>query len=254
MDFFDCNCEIGYPAVAPLKPAPTAADLLRAMQHVGIQRALVRHTSQIYNTPVEGNPYLLEALRSHDNLIPAWGILPPQTRELGTVEEFIKNMEQSGVRALWAFPDKHTYLLNAETFGELFETMISRRMPLFMNVNEGELGGFGGWALAASVLRQFPELRLVIVGHGAHGRDRMFRPLIEKYPNLHIDTSRYELDGGIAEFCGLYGSHRLLFGTNFPYTPMGGPWLTLLHSDIPDNDKQAIAGRNLERILREVRI
>ncbi len=102
--------------------------------------------------------------------------------------------------------------------------------------------------------RGFPKLTLIFVGHGCWGEDRYFRPMIEKYENMYIDTSRYEVDGGIAEFCRIYGPYRMLFGTNFPYTPMAGAMMTLMHADIPDDAKEAVASGNLQRILSEVRL
>jgi predicted TIM-barrel fold metal-dependent hydrolase len=84
--------------------------------------------------------------------------------------------------------------------------------------------------------------------------DRYFRPLIERYPNFHIDISRYELDMGIADLWRKYGPDRLLFATNYPATVMGAPMLTLLHSDIPPEAKQAIASGNLKRMLAGARV
>jgi predicted TIM-barrel fold metal-dependent hydrolase len=131
--------------------------------------------------------------------------------------------------------------------------MIERNIPLFVERNESS-GGLVGWAMVESVLRDFPGLILAVVGHGSWGEDRYFRPMIERYKRMYVDTSRYELDGGIADFCGAYGSHRMLFGTNFPHTEMGGAMMTLMHADIPDDAREAVASGNLQRILSEVRL
>ena len=85
-----------------------------------------------------------------------------------------------------------------------------------------------------------------------HGQDRYFRPLIERYPRFYVDTTRYECDGGIAAFCRKYGPERMLFGSGFPDIPFFGGVLTLMHADIPDGAKEAIAGGNLRRLLEEV--
>ena len=101
---------------------------------------------------------------------------------------------------------------------------------------------------------RLPAPALVITAHGSWGEDRLFRPLMARYPHFAVDTSRYELDGGIEDVCRAYGPERLLFGSNFPETPMGGPMLTLLHAEISDDDRALIAGGNLRRILEEVRL
>jgi len=253
MEFFDCNASYGIYSVPPYKRADSVDVLMEEMEWCGIHRAMVRHAAMIDESPIVGNPLLIEQMKPYPRLEPSWGILPPQTKELGTVQELISSMKENNVKALWAYPAKHRYLLNSITFGELFEEMTSRNIPLFLERNES-CGG-NEWAIAADfVLKDFPKLTLIVVGHGSWGEDRFFRPLIERYEGFYIDTSRYELDGGIADFCKTYGPYRLLFGTNFPRTPMGGAMLTLMHADIKEDEKVAIASGNLERILSEVKL
>lgn len=253
MKFFDCNISYGIYSVPPNKRVDDVKDLIDEMEWCGVERALVRHAAMLDESPVVGNPLLVEQAKPYDNLECSWTILPPQTRELGTVEQFIFAMKENSVKTLWAYPSKHKYLLNGTTFGELFEEMISRNIPLFLERGENS-GGLEGWGLIENVLSEFPNLLLVVVGHGCWGEDRYFRPIIEKYKRAYIDTSRYELDGGIADFCNIYGPNRMLFGTNFPHTEMGGATMTLLHADISNDAKEAIAGGNLQRILDEVKL
>lgn len=249
MPFFDCNCAYGVAMKPPLAPALRPDEILAEMDLCGIERALVRNLALSEQTPVVGNLLTSQDLRAHARLTPTWSILPPQTGELGTVDEFLRNMEQAGVRSLWAFPADHRYLLNATTFGALFEELAAQEIPLFLPRQQGS-GGLDCYATADAVLRDFPKLYLVIVGHGSWGEDRYFRPLMERFPNFGVDTSRYELDGGIAEVVKKYGPHRLYFGTNFPHTPMGGPMLTLLHAGITEEEREWVGGGNLRRLLR----
>ena len=251
LEFFDCNAIYGVWSVPPLAPATCADDLLREMEWCGIRRALVRHAAMENEAPQVGNRLTVEETAERPELVPTWAILPTHTGELGTPEEFLGAMGQAGVRALWAFPSKHRYMLDATSCGDLLELLVERRVPLFMHRQEASMG-LTGWELAAALLRDFPALRLAVVGHGSWGEDRYFRPLVERYEGLHIDTSRYELDGGIAGFCRTYGPERLLFGSNLPYTSPGGPMLTLAHADISEADRQKIAAGNLDRLLAEV--
>ena len=251
MKLFDCNAHYGVFSVPPLKRADAATDLVAEMAFCGVDRALVRCAAQIDESPETGNPLLCAQIAEHDELEPSWAILPSHTGELGDVASFVAAMGASGVRALWAYPSKHRYLLNLVTFGDLFDEMISRRIPLFLPRQE-QSGSVGGWELASALLAEIPALRLIVVGHGSWGEDRYFRPLMQRYEHFYVDTSRYELDGGIAAVCGAYGPERLLFGTAFPTTGMGGAMLTLLHTDMPDEHKEAVAGGNLQRLLDEV--
>jgi hypothetical protein len=256
MKIFDCNVCLGLPfapSVPPEAYTEKAEDLLDRMAFFGITRALVRHISMEEESPLVGNQLVIEEIASFDALEPSWAILPPQTGELGTPDEFVAGMKASGVRALWAFPSKHAYLLNGTTFGELFEIMIRRRIPLFVSAKERS-DGLEGFAMIEALLRDFPKLVVVATDHGCWGEDRLFRPLVERYEHFYIDTSRYELAGGIRDFCDRYGPDRMLFGTGFPEIPMGGAFLTLLHAEISDQAKAALFGGNLQHLLREVRL
>jgi len=253
MEFFDCCALFGVSQVPSLKRADYADDLIREMNYWGISEALVFHAAMRDDSPTVGNELLVRAIAKYNRLHGTWAILPHQTGELGTPEEFIARMKKYGIRALWAFPTEHKYLLTATTFGPLFELMIQKKIPLFLSVLESS-GGLSGWMLVEYILREFPELILIVTEHGSWGQDRYFRPLLEKYKHLYIDICRYELDGGIADLCRKYGPYRLLFGTSFPKYYIGGPVLTLLHVDITEKEKRSIAGDNLRRLLAEVRL
>jgi predicted TIM-barrel fold metal-dependent hydrolase len=250
MEFFDCNASYGVGLVPALRPLTSAGDLLEQMAWSGVARALVRHAALENESPQVANALVSRETAPHPSLYPSWAILPPHTGELGTPDEFLASMRDAGVRAVWAFPSKHRFTLDAVSCGALLERLVDGRIPLFLLRSETS-HGLAGWDLAGSLLRNFPELTLVVVGHGSWGEDRYFRPLVEGYPRFHTDTSRYELDGGIVGFVQAYGPERLLFGSGLPGTVPGGALLTLAHADISEADRQLIAAGNLDRLLAE---
>lgn len=243
MHFFDVNASFGVATVPALKNVETPAELLEEMDFCGVSEALVFHHAMRDDTPSRGNRIVVEAVAGQPRLHPTWAILPPQTEELGTVEDLLAGMRAHGVCALRAFPAQHRYLLNGTTFGALFEEMIARRIPLILPDE---------WAMIEGLLREFPKLTVIANQLTNHGQDRYFRPILERYPNFYVDTTRYECDGGIAAFCRRYGPDRLLFGSGFPEVQFFGGVLALAHADIPDAHKEAIAGGNLRRLLAEV--
>lgn len=139
MQIFDCNVCLGLP-YAPSVPIEAYTEkpgaLLERMDFCGIEQALVRHISMEEESLVVGNRMVIQETAADAALEPSWAILPPQTGELGTPDEFAAQMKSNGIRALWAFPSKHAYLLNGTTFSELFEIMIQRRIPLFVSAKE----------------------------------------------------------------------------------------------------------------------
>lgn len=242
--FYDCNTFFGLPSGKSAAPVPTAEGLLSEMDRAGIARALTWHISQHDASPWIGNQLLADAIAVHERLTGCWTILPNCAREFPPPAEFFAAMRAARVAALRVFPTPHHYLLNAVAMGDWLAALSERRVPLFLSLRRGV-----EWHVIYALLADFPELTCVICDHGPWGADRFFRPLLARYPNVHVELSQYMLDGGIEALVADYGPGRILFGSGFPESYMGGMMLALRHAQIPDMAKQAIAAGNLERLL-----
>ena len=193
-----------------------------------------------------GNQLLAEAIQPYPQLWGCWTILPNQTGEFPPPAQFFAQMKASRVAALRAFPSSHRFLLNAVAMGAWLEPVVARRIPLFLSVARG-----ADWRDVYAILAEYPDLVCVICDHGCWGMDRLFRPLLERYPHVYIDTAQYFLDGGLEALVADYGARRILFSSGFPESYFGGMMMALKHARIPDEAKAAIAGGNLARLLAE---
>jgi len=248
MNFFDCNAFIGRPARREIyPPAPDAEAILSEMDTCGVERALVWHVAQFDASPHLGNRLLAEAIHGQPRLSGCWAVMPNQAREFPPMPDFLDAMRQSRIQALRAFPLDHHFYLNRVAMGDWLEAMVAHRVPFFLSVARG-----ANWDIAYSLLAEFPDLVCVICDHGCWGEDRRFRPLIERYPHVYVDTSQYLLDGGIEAFVADYGPQRMVYGSGFPASYFGGMMLAIQHAQISPQARAAIAGANLERILAEV--
>jgi uncharacterized protein len=248
MEFFDCNCYIGLPTNKIQQPVRTADELLAHMDRSGIGKALVWHVAQRDASVEIGNDLLAKAIAPHrGRLAGTWTILPTSTRELPPPGEFFKLMKKHNIRALRAFPNGgHNYLLCRESVGGYLDKACAAGVPLLVSGLD--------WRTLYDLMRDFPKLTCILCNVGLWGPDRWFRPLVENYPNFHVEISSYVLAGGIADFVKTYGAKRLLFGTAFPEMEHGGMMLTLRHAEISEKDKAAVAGGNMERILKKQKL
>jgi len=249
MQFFDSNLFFGLPMNGSLEPVPTAEDLLAEMDRAGIAQALVWHIAQHDASPQVGNQLLAEAIAPYPRLKGCWTVLPNQTGEFPPPDELLQRMAKARVAALRIFPRSHRFLANEVSMGELFAEMVAQRIPLFVSLKRGM-----DWQDVYALLAEYPDLVCAICDHGCWGMDRMFRPLLSRYPNVYVDTSQYLLDGGFEALVADYGPDRILFGSGFPESYFGTMMLTLQHSGISTEAKAAIAGGNLQRILAEERL
>ncbi len=246
MRFFDCNAFFGLPTIRPLLPVASAEALLAEMDRAGIERALVWHIAQHDASPQVGNQLLADAIRPHPRLVGCWTVLPNQAREFPPPRQLFQAMREARVGAIRIFPGSHKFLANEVALGDLLGPMVERRVPLFLSMQRGM-----DWRSVYDLLIEFPNLVCVICDHGCWGEDRLFRPLLDSYPNVYVDTARYLLDGGIEALVADYGAQRLLYGSGFPESYFGGMMLALRHARIPDEAKGLVASGNLERILAE---
>ncbi|MBN2392107.1 MAG: amidohydrolase family protein [Anaerolineae bacterium] len=246
MKFFDCNAFLGLPSLRPLALVATAEDLLAEMDRAGVEQALVWHIVQHDGAPRIGNQLLAEAIASHQRLVGCWTVLPNQAHEFPLPDELFSQMQAARIVALRVFPNTHKFLLNAVSMGALLEAMVAQRVPLFVSVKRGM-----AWHDVYNLLAEFPDMVCVICDHGCWGEDRMFRPLLERYPNVYVDTAQYLLDGGIEALVADYGPQRVLFGSGFPESYFGGMMMALKHAQVSDEAKALIAHGNLEHIITE---
>jgi hypothetical protein len=243
--YFDCNMSYGLSARPAFRFARTPGELLAEMDHCGIDQALAKHAGQRFGSPSTYNDQVVAELADEPRLEAVWSLLPAQTGEQAPPERLLSQMTKAGVRCLWAFPEEHRYELDALTWGELCEALMEKRVPLFAKVQ----------ALAIrDLLKDFPDLIVVAVNQGPHSLERHLRPLLDAFPNLHLETSLYMVEGLIEEFCERYGPARLLYGSGFPDNCHGASRLRLAQADLSTEARELIAAGNLERLLGEVRL
>ena len=248
---FDANVSYGAVVTPTIAPCKTPDDLIYALDWAGIDKALVTASALTHGCPSEVNAQVARELAAYPRLEPVWAILPTETEEVGTAGQLLTAMSENSVRALTAMPSQHRFLLDRTGMGDILDAMAAHNIPLLLRLSESSHGR-SGWALVSELLEQTSGLRIVAVGSGPWGEDRQFRPLMKHYTNLFLETSRYELDGGIAELCERYGPERIIYGSGYPAWAIGGALLAAMHADVSAEDRDLILGGNLKRLLDEV--
>ncbi len=244
-EFFDCNVQIGrFGNPQPEHPL-TASEIADKLSPLGIRKALAFHALAKDLHPNEGNAELLRILDqagSSFSISPCWVAMPHHTGEVPHPVEFVFRMKENGVRAVRLFPNHHQYSLNEWCAGEMLAVFEEARVPVFVDTTQTSYDHIAG------ALKSFPELRLVAL-QPSYRCDRFVYPLFEKYEHFKLETSNYVVTGGIEAVCKRFGASKLVFGTGLPFLEPGGPVGMITLADIGDEDKQAIAAGNLEKLL-----
>lgn len=242
----------GRGGIALPREVETVADLVAEMDHCGIDEGLVWHRDA-WERGFEAGNARAEDLRPHGRLHPTLCFVPTccdemWSAEMRRAESFIECMRTVGARAARTFPTRYHFVLDPLSCGDLLDAFVAHSLPVLMPYNEIP----GGWDCVYRLMRDFPRLTLILTETGCWGEDRFFRPLMKAYEGFHLTTNRLETAGQLKGIVDKIGPDHLLFGSGLPRNYPGGYALMLLRAEIRDEERQAIAHGNIERLLRAV--
>ena len=225
----------------------TPEDLVAELDHCGIEEALVWHRDSYERDFQLGNERL-DILDAFPCLHPVFTFVPTCCPEMAFAEDFIKDLQAAGVHAVRAFPTRHKFCLDLVSCGDLLELFTAYLVPVLIPLDEFP----DGWQGVYNLLRNFPNLPLVLTETGCWGEDRYFRPLMRTYDKFFISTNRLETAGQLKGIVDNVGPDHLVFGSGLPRNYPGGYTMMLLRADISDDAREAIGYRNIESQLQEV--
>jgi len=243
--FLDANVAVGLPRTQALfTPLATPAELRAYLGSAGLAGALVWHWAQADGHPEAGNPLVEPFRQDAADVWVCWSVLPPLT---GEQEHLVERLRAARVAAVRLFPQQHRYLMNRVVWGDLRETLSAARLPVLLSLEQG-----CSYDQVYSLLADYPRLTCVLCDIGTWSMDRYTYPLLERYPNVHLETGMLSItDGGVEAAVARFGARRLVFGTGFPTRYAEAAMLQLTHAAISAADREAIAAGNLARLLQE---
>ena len=238
---FDANAAIG---PWPHGDCETfeVGSLLARLDELGVDRALVHHSVAVTYDAAAGNERLLRELGSHGRLLPCFVLDPLESGEFGDPQTLGARLAGAGVRAARAFPADHAWSLGGSEAVLLARTLADAGLPLFVDLPQTSCDDVD--RLASLV----PSLQLVL-GRVGYRDLRRLLPLLDRHPQLHCDLSYFAAHDGVEEIVERFGATRLLFASAMPVCEPAGALARLAYADLGDEDTEAIAHGNAERLL-----
>lgn len=250
LTFFDCNNFVGQVAVPKFFPHRVTPAVLGAEHdRIGIARGVVTHVAAKEYSPSIGNDLLADELPAGDRFVPCLTLLPEHTGELWKPTEVLSQLQTRGARCVRFFPSAgvHRYPFDPRVLGNLFEVLQAARVPVFVDFDLGRRDE-ADWRGLYDMTDAFPDLPLILIRPGGRS-DRGLYPLLERAPNVYIETGGYWVHNGIERICSQFGAHRMLFGSGFPYWTLAGAAYHVATASVSEEDKALIAAGNLARLL-----
>jgi len=252
LPFLDVACVIG-PYVNPESPPGyegTAAGLVRKMDELGIAEACPSSITASFYCVDEGNRELLQAIEPYPQLHAAWLVAPHHTGEMLRADQLLARMA-SGMSLAKIYVDETNFystVLDLDIYAEVLDALAASRTPLLLDyTNFTHEQTF----TLRTLLARWPQLPVLLKFPKVANEERVLYYLWEKFENLHVVLSGYQLLGGIEKAVARFGARAFVFGSNYPYfTPLQS-MLHLIYSEIAEEDKRLIAGDTVRGLLRK---
>jgi hypothetical protein len=247
VSFFDSNVMLGPRTIPQIGSFSDLATLKQKMQQAGIQKALVYHSLAREYDPMAGNRLLVETLASDESLLPVWVVVPGHTGEFIKESQLPEELARNGVKAVRIFsgPADCNFSLHQLVVGEMFEVFEANCIPVLIDY------AVANFTEIFNVLAKYQTLKFIFT-NVSHRVDRDLYPLLDHFNNFCIETSTYRVHRGIEAIVQRFGSERLVFGSGLPMYSAGSAVTMITHAEISDADKENIAFRNIENLLRNV--
>ena len=246
--YFDCFAAIGkYGSKDPEAPW-TTEQLLSEMQRCQVNAALVYAHQARETHPLVGNPIVSEICKENPRLFPCWVALPHHTLEMPAPGKLVQQMVDEGVKALKIYPRIFEFPVDEITLGPLLDAVQEAGILLI-----ADAGRYGDaiqleWPEVSWICDNYPKLKLLL--HSVRWEaTRTLTPLAEQFENLYFEFSNYQGNRMLEFWCERIGHHRLLFGSEAMIKSMGAARAYIDYADINDEQRKAIAGGNLMKLL-----
>ena len=192
LEFFDVNIWFGNLMNDKLKISVSLKQTEKKMDELNIKKAIVYHISQRDVHPEFGNEILINEISNKEKFYGIYTLLPFQTEEIKKID--FKELKKKKIVGFNFFPKKHNYILSKTTFGEFLSEVEYRNFPVFLDIS------FCDYNNVYEILNDFPNLTCILCNLGIWNTDRFTWPLLEKYPNVYLESSLLSLqEGGIEE-------------------------------------------------------
>lgn len=249
MVFYDANLFYAIPMLSMIPRYPgmnTLAEIDAALQRAGVKGGLIRNLSADGGI-VTSNTILANDLKTaKSDLYGIYTLAPSCCGDLPApkdLPEVMKADRMMAIRFTPSMPGFPGFVSRPAVMGDYLAVASEKRIPVVFDTVNG-LTPDQIW----DYMEAFPELTAIFAPKYSWPVDRIFRPFLERFPNLLLDLSCMITDQGIEHLVEKYGAERFLYATRYPSQYMGGSMFMLRAAQITQEQKDLIAGGNFIRI------
>ena len=220
--------------------------VLKAMDDVGVDRAVAYAPHAAGYDSREGNALLIEQIGDESRLIPQF-VCNPTWDEMGEFTDLVDKHEIKSVRMV---PALHLYPFRDWIVKSWLDWLGEANIPVWLPVGYNLLGA--EYELKPSevyeTLNAHPNVTAVLSEVQYH-KMSWAMPLLRSLPNLYVEISRLANTDGLERLEAAVGFDRIMYGSRFPDQAIAPQLYYLHHAGLNEETLKDICSRNLERIL-----
>ena len=244
----DGHAHIGtYGKFYPFKTR-TVEGTLEAMDVAGVEKMVVSHLESFSYDAVEGNRRLKDDIdRYPGRFIPFFSVNPRYEEQ--AVDEIEKCAGDWGWRGLKLHPQFQTYKANCTEIKRLIARAAKYNCVLLYHSGDNFVGSYSPPSLIADVAKEFPDTSIVM-GHMGVSEWPEAIEAARLYENIILDTTSCVINYGVVEYAVKHiGKKRVIWGSDFPFYPFQLGISKIIDSELDEDSKEFILGRNIKRIM-----
>jgi predicted TIM-barrel fold metal-dependent hydrolase len=198
-----------------------AEELLTNMKKYGIDKSVICPVQPFTYHLEPENDFISDVIRKNPNRFIGFCRVDPRQGEKA-VSELKRSVSELGLKGLFLHPWEEGYPITADYVTPVVEEAANLNIPVMI------ASGFPWLSHALQVgdlAERVPEANIIMTNGGQINISGLAQPdsylAMQKHSNLYFETSGVYRQDFIEKSIGLYGSNRVLFGSNSPKLNQG---------------------------------
>ncbi len=193
------------------------------------------------------NHFIAEAVANGDGRFTGLGTLHPDSDNM---KENVDEILQLGLKGVKLHPDIQGIGINDPRMHKIYE-LCEGRLPILMHTGDHRYD-FSNPNQMKPVLEKYPNLTVIGAHFGGWSIWSEATEQLKDYPNFYVDcsSSLYAISPQTAkELIAAYGTHRVLFGTDYPLWEPKTELERFMQIDLTDKEREDILYNNAVRLF-----
>lgn len=229
-------------------PERTAADMVHAMDRVGIECCVSAAHAGITADYRIGNSQVIEAMRAFPGRILGYCCINPNYPD-DEIRDELDRCFDAGMTAIKYHPSCHGYPIDGDCYRVVWEYADEHSLAVLTHTDSG--GPQCSVSLAAKCAKLYPNAK-VIFGHSGFGYEgaRQCIGIAAEAPNAYLDVASSMVDLDLVErLVDGVGADRVLFGTDLPFLDCRMQIGRMAFSRLDDHQLARVLAGNARRLF-----